>query len=96
MLSALDTNCSVDRDAQNESRQPLRATASMDSGEDRNRTPLENTGNTGVSDQSGAESGALGAREALIDPGLVAVVDAWPALPAAIKEGIVAMVRAAR
>jgi hypothetical protein len=29
------------------------------------------------------------------DPGLAAVVDAWPDLPEAIKAGIVAMVRAA-
>ncbi len=29
------------------------------------------------------------------DPDLAAVVDAWPKLPAAIKAGIVAMVRAA-
>jgi hypothetical protein len=30
------------------------------------------------------------------DPGLAAVVDAWPDLPEAIKAGIVAMVKAAR
>jgi len=29
------------------------------------------------------------------DPGLAAVVDAWPELPGAIKAGIVAMVRVA-
>jgi len=48
----------------------------------------------GASGQSGAESGALGAREAPVDPDLAAVVDAWPTLPAAIKAGILAMVRA--
>jgi hypothetical protein len=46
-------------------------------------------------DQSGAECGALGAREAPIDADLAAVVDAWPELPSAIKAGILAMVRAA-
>ena len=30
------------------------------------------------------------------DPGLAAVVDAWPDLPEAIKAGILAMVKAAR
>jgi hypothetical protein len=30
------------------------------------------------------------------DPDLIAVVDAWPQLPGAIKAGIVAMVKAAR
>ena len=54
--------------------------------------PHENTGKTGVSDQSGTESGALGAQEAPLDPELAAVVDAWPALPEAIKAGILAMV----
>ena len=48
----------------------------------------ENTGKTGVSDQSGAESGALGAQEAPLDPELAAVA----ALPEAIKTGILAMV----
>jgi hypothetical protein len=46
-------------------------------------------------DQSGAECGALGAQNAPLDPDLAAVVDAWPALPAAIKAGILAMVQAA-
>ena len=51
--------------------------------------PHENTEKKGVSDQSGAESGA---QEAQLDPELAAVVDAWPALPEAIKAGILAMV----
>jgi hypothetical protein len=58
--------------------------------------PLENTGNSSGSDQSGAESGALGAREAPLDPELAVVVDAWPALPDAIKAGILALVRATK
>lgn len=50
----------------------------------------------GISDQSGAECGALGAREAPLDPELAAVVDAWPVLSAAMKAAILAMVKAAR
>lgn len=60
------------------------------------RTPRKNAGKTQVTNQSGAESGALGAREAPIDPELAAVVEAWPALPDAIKAGILAMIRAAK
>jgi hypothetical protein len=56
--------------------------------------PQENTGNTEIRNQSGAESGALGAREAPLDPDLLAVVDAWPALPESVKAGILAMIRA--
>jgi hypothetical protein len=57
--------------------------------------PQESSGNSSDSDQGGAESGALGAREAPIDPRLAAVVEAWPTLPEAIKVGILAMVQAA-
>jgi hypothetical protein len=66
------------------------------SGEDRIRTYAPNTGNSSSSDQSGAESGALGAQEATLDPDLAAVVDAWPALPGTIKAGILAIIRAAK
>jgi hypothetical protein len=31
-----------------------------------------------------------------MDPGLAAVVEAWPMLPEAIRAGIVAMIRAAK
>jgi hypothetical protein len=53
---------------------------------------MQNTGKTGIPPQSGAESGAPGARKAPLDPELAAVVDAWPALPEAIKAGILAMI----
>jgi hypothetical protein len=46
------------------------------------------------SEQSGAESGALDSKN--IDADLAEVVDSWPALPVAIRAGIMAMVRAAR
>ena len=68
------------------------------SGEERIRSPRENTGKTGPSEQSGADSGAdsgaLDAREVPLDSDLAAMVDAWPALPAAIKAGILARIRA--
>lgn len=64
------------------------------SGEARTRTTRETTGKTGPSGQSGADSGALDAREAPLDADLAALVDVWPALPAAIKAGILAMIRA--
>ncbi|RIK78821.1 MAG: hypothetical protein DCC68_14290 [Planctomycetota bacterium] len=57
-----------------------------------NRTTAKNAGETGVPIESGAESGALGARTAQFDPDLAAVVDAWPTLPAAIRAGILAMI----
>ena len=55
----------------------------------------KSTGNSGVGDQSGAECGALGVQSAPIDPDLRAVIEHWPALPEAIKAGILAMIRAA-
>jgi hypothetical protein len=44
---------------------------------------------------SGAESGALSSINNIIDPGLAALVDTWPALPETVRAGILAMVRAA-
>jgi len=43
---------------------------------------------------AGAESGALGADLPLIDADLQAIVDAWPALPEAVRAGILAMIEA--
>ncbi len=45
-------------------------------------------------DSRGAESGAVETEKAPIDPDLARLIDAWPALPDALKTGIVAMVRA--
>jgi len=42
-----------------------------------------------------AESGAVGARNIVIDPELAKIVAAWPTLPKAVRAGIVAMVAAA-
>ncbi|MGA2035589.1 MAG: hypothetical protein ABSG68_25350 [Thermoguttaceae bacterium] len=52
-------------------------------------------GKSGFSESGGAKSGALGAQDGAIDPELRAIIDAWPALPDAIKAGILAMVRTA-
>jgi hypothetical protein len=76
-------------------RQSFAATVNDPSGEDRIRTPPENAAVTGDSAPSGAESGAIEAREAILDPELTAVIDAWPVLPEAIRAGILAMIRAA-
>ena len=64
------------------------------SGEDRIRTPAENAGENAVSDQSSAESDAVGAQMAPIHPELGKVIKAWPTLPEAVRAGIVAMVEA--
>jgi len=59
------------------------------------RTTPEYPEKPAISSQSGAESGALDVQNAEIDPRLVAIIDAWPALPEALKAGILAMVRTA-
>lgn len=58
-------------------------------------------GNTPVSHSGGSKSGNKDASFAVsagvpksVDPDLAAVVAAWPALPAAIRAGVLAMVRA--
>jgi hypothetical protein len=50
---------------------------------------------TAVRQAGGAESGALGAPMAPLDPDLAAVVDAWPTLPEPIRAGILGMIRTA-
>ena len=52
--------------------------------------PLETRGKTAISEQGGAESGALPPH----DPRLARLVEAWPDLPEAIRAGIAAMVGA--
>ena len=47
-----------------------------------------------ISEESGAECGALYARDVEIDPDLAVVAEAWPLLPETIKAGILAMIRA--
>jgi hypothetical protein len=51
--------------------------------------------NTTNSAAGGAKSGAPGLQTRAIDPTLAALIDAWPAIPAAVRAGIVAMVKAA-
>jgi hypothetical protein len=57
----------------------------------------------GVADQGGAKSGALsgdssngGALLAPSDSDLMAVIDAWPGLPEAVRQSILAMLPAAK
>jgi hypothetical protein len=58
--------------------------------------PQENTGNTGFSREGGAKSGALGAREALLDADLARWVDACPVpLDDETKASISGMIAAA-
>ena len=64
------------------------------SGEDRIRTPDENAGKAVVPGESDAESGAPKNGVAFFDPGLNAIISAWPRLPEALKTGILAMIRA--
>lgn len=52
--------------------------------------------NTMPSGWGGAENGALGVMTPIVDSSLAMVIEAWPKLPEVIRNGIVAMVRAAR
>ena len=52
-------------------------------------------GKTGDRAHGGAKSGALCDETARIDPGLQAVIDAWPGLPQEVKAEIVSAVGAA-
>jgi branched-subunit amino acid aminotransferase/4-amino-4-deoxychorismate lyase len=67
--------------------------------EEATRQGLEHTanssGNHGVALQGGAKSGALSGDSAPIDPDLAAVVAAWPTLPEATRQSIVAAVKVA-
>ena len=44
---------------------------------------------------AGADAGAVETKREHLAPDLQALIDAWPALPEAIKAGILAMVKAA-
>ena len=56
----------------------------------------DSSGNATIANQSGAKCGALGEQNRPIDQDLAAVIQAWPTLPAALKAGILAMVKAAK
>lgn len=67
------------------------------------RIPPENTGETDAPPESGAKSGALSGDSdpnptpaTPADPDLAAVVAAWPALPPAIRAGVMALVNAGK
>ena len=50
-------------------------------------------GNSHILTTGAAKSGARDAANQVVDAELLEVVDAWPELPAALKSGILAMVR---
>ncbi len=58
--------------------------------------PAELSEKTPVSSTGGAESGALGGEFDPPDPNLAEVVKAWAKLPEAVRENILAIVRAAQ
>ena len=53
-------------------------------------------GNSHIEPTSAAKSGASDAANQVVDAELLEVVDAWPELSDALKNGILAMVRAVR
>ena len=53
-------------------------------------------GNSHIDQRGAAKSGALGAADGGIDAELRVVISAWPELPAALKSGILAIVRVGR
>ncbi|MGA2061867.1 MAG: hypothetical protein ABSG67_15380 [Thermoguttaceae bacterium] len=55
----------------------------------------KSSGNTGFSEIGGTKSGTLGAQSDDFPPDLAVVVSTWPDLPEALRQSIVAMVRAA-
>lgn len=59
------------------------------------RTLAETGEKNGHEGKAGAQSGALDARRTEVDGDLAPVIEAWPTLPATVKIGILAMVRAA-
>jgi len=83
---------------------PWREGGDFGGGGNRTRVPLrENATNrpiqassTGGGPATQAQTQTLSAPGLPLDPGLAAVVTAWPSLPAALREGILAMVEAAR
>jgi hypothetical protein len=58
------------------------------------RPPSQDTGKTDVSQQGGAESGAVGADAAKLVDELIRIVTAWPLLPAPIRQAILTLLDA--
>jgi hypothetical protein len=55
--------------------------------------PPDFSGNTHIATQSGADSGALGARIGCNDPGLARLIDAWPGLLPDVRQSILKLAR---
>jgi len=60
------------------------------------RTSREIPERNALSEQGGAESGALAIKTRPIDPDLATLINAWQNLPEPIKAGILAMILAAK
>jgi hypothetical protein len=58
-------------------------------------SPTESAGKQHDSQSGGAKSGANEPKSASLPPDLAELLMAWPALPDAIKTGIMAMIRSA-
>jgi hypothetical protein len=58
------------------------------------RSPLKSPAFHGLSQPSGAESGAITPKSAITDPSLAALIAIWPKLPESIRTGVIAMIRA--
>jgi hypothetical protein len=71
------------------------ATREGDGDRTRNQTP-ETLGNSHISPAEGSAQGSAPAAALPLDPDFRKVADAWPTLPAALRAGIVAMVKAAQ
>ena len=54
--------------------------------------PSKSSGNTHISKGRGTESGTVCAAEAIYDPDLLTIVEAWPGLPAEVRKAIVRLV----
>ncbi len=50
-------------------------------------------GNKRIGAKGGATGGAVDPHSCSIDPNLQLIIDAWPALPEAVKAGILAMIK---
>ena len=57
--------------------------------------PADSLGKPDISETCGANAGAVETKTTQIPSDLQALIDAWPALPNAMRAGIVAMVKAA-
>jgi hypothetical protein len=70
---------------------PFDLSGSCENGEDGIRTLPEIQAETAISVEGGAISGASATESRPIDPGLARIVEAWPSLPGAIRNAMLAL-----